>query len=953
MSHTGSRAMLCSVLVLTAIAAAAAEPEALLRIDRRDDATREQLLSEGVTVVAELEGAVLAVGATSEVEAEAASLGLSATVLDPAARSASFALAGLREGASLADLAGCGEVLWQEDSWVLVREPRFADASCLGSTRFMMTPLRLEAVRLAQPPPAGFEGFAEGVPETLDADPLVVDMLTQLDTAFATAHWQSLVGAASTRYSTSAGCQTAATFVYNLFDSYGLEPSYQQHSGGHAPNVIGTITGRVTPEQVYILIGHLDDMPSSGAAPGADDNASGTVMVTALAELMSVYDFASTVKFIAVTGEEFGLYGSEHYADAAASAGENIQAVFNADMIGWQGNGTPNPENLDINYNTASAWMGTLLNQVAADYPVGVPVNAFLCNSMAYSDHWPFWEQGYSAVCAITDNEDFCGQAGSYPYYHTSNDTIANCGANGPAFLAASMRLFMAAAGHLADPLCERTSAPTGVTAQPMGANRIDLGWASSGAGLTYEVHRTPGGCSDPGPVTVVGETTNLYLSDTTASGGVTYGYTVHAKDPSGYCLSEPSLCVEATTTGSCSEPPYFAGVEAVVNAADATCLLTVDWSAPIEVYCGGAVGYNVYRSTTPGFEPAPANRVASLVAATTWADYDVLYDERYYYVVRAVDLGNGAEDHNTVELSGAPTGPPDIGTWTDDAGDTDPAQLTPTSPWTVAASGGHSAPKVYATGSYPDNVCAGVTSDVMHLGTGPQLTFWSKYALESSWDKGEVQVSTDGGATWSRVPVNYPGSSTNTSDACGLPTGSYFTGTNNSYAQYSGSLATWANQDVRIRWVLSSDTAVGGNGWWVDDITITNVEVPTSCETGGSPYPGAFAKAAPPDGATGQPTDLSVSWTASANATGFEVCVDTVDNGVCDGSWDDVGAVMGTVLDGLDQWTTYWWQVRAVNGSGSTEADGGAWWWFVTTPYLFGDGFESGDVSAWSAVTP
>ena len=50
--------------------------------------------------------------------------------------------------------------------------------------------------------------------------------------------------------------------------------------------------------------------------------------------------------------------------------------------------------------------------------------------------------------------------------------------------------------------------------------------------------------------------------------------------------------------------------------------------------------------------------------------------------------------------------------------------------------------------------------------------------------------------------------------------------------------------------------------------------------------------------------------------------------------------------ISGLEEWTTYFWQVRAVNGNGSTQADGGVWWWFVTTPYLFGDDFESGDLT-------
>jgi hypothetical protein len=62
---------------------------------------------------------------------------------------------------------------------------------------------------------------------------------------------------------------------------------------------------------------------------------------------------------------------------------------------------------------------------------------------------------------------------------------------------------------------------------------------------------------------------------------------------------------------------------------------------------------------------------------------------------------------------------------------------------------------------------------------------------------------------------------------------------------------------------------------------------------------------------------------------------------------------VTSTQVTGLTEWTGYFWQVRAVNGVGSTDADGGGWWWFITTPYLFGDGFESGDSSAWTTTVP
>ena len=503
--------------------------------------------------------------------------------------------------------------------------------------------------------------------------------------------------------------------------------------------------------------------------------------------------------------------------------------------------------------------------------------------------------------------------------------------------MASTLRLYLATAGHLADPLCLLTEAPTGVSALANGDNRIDLSWGSAGSGLTYEIQRAPGGCANPDPATVVGETQSLSFSDTTASGGLLYAYTVHAKDPSGYCLSEPSTCVEATTTGDCIEPPNFAGAETVSDSGDATCLLTVGWGAPDTVYCGGGVAYNVYRSATPGFEPAPSNRIAELVTGTTFEDYDVAFGNDYHYVVRAVDLSNGIEDDNQVEIQAGPTGPPVIGDWLDDAGDTGIAKLTPSAPWTVLNNGGNAGPMVYATGGYTDNTCAGVTTGQLQLGTNPQLSFWSKFDIESNWDKGQVEISTNDGATWLRVPVNYPNYANRTSDSCDWPTGDFFTGTNLSYAQYTGSLDQWSGQNVLLRWTISSDTSVNGTGWWVDDIAITDVSVPGECTPSTAPLPGAFGKSSPANGATGQPLSLTLTWGVSSDATGYEYCLDTTDDSSCDGAWVNVDNSTSAPVSGLAAETTYHWQVRAVNANGTTAANSGTWWSFTTLAPLPG----------------
>jgi len=155
---------------------------------------------------------------------------------------------------------------------------------------------------------------------------------------------------------------------------------------------------------------------------------------------------------------------------------------------------------------------------------------------------------------------------------------------------------------------------------------------------------------------------------------------------------------------------------------------------------------------------------------------------------------------------------------------------MIPDQPWTLNNFEGFTGPNVYKTGNYGDNTCADLLTPSLRLGTGSVLTFYSHYDIESSWDKGEVQLSTDGGSTWERVPVNYPGTSTNTSDNCGLPTGTYFTGLDATWSLYTADLSTWGNQDVMIRFLISSDTSVTKAGWWIDDITITQVDVPGTC---------------------------------------------------------------------------------------------------------------------------
>jgi hypothetical protein len=91
---------------------------------------------------------------------------------------------------------------------------------------------------------------------------------------------------------------------------------------------------------------------------------------------------------------------------------------------------------------------------------------------------------------------------------------------------------------------------------------------------------------------------------------------------------------------------------------------------------------------------------------------------------------------------------------------------------------------------------------------------------------------------------------------------------------------------------------------------------------------PGSFNKSLPANNAIKQPTNIILTWGASAGATGYEYCCDTTNNNTCDTSWASATTTTVT-LSRLTNNTIYYWQVRAVNANGTTEASSGTWWNF------------------------
>lgn len=104
---------------------------------------------------------------------------------------------------------------------------------------------------------------------------------------------------------------------------------------------------------------------------------------------------------------------------------------------------------------------------------------------------------------------------------------------------------------------------------------------------------------------------------------------------------------------------------------------------------------------------------------------------------------------------------------------------------------------------------------------------------------------------------------------------------------------------------------------------------------TTGSAAPSAFVKSSPSNGATNQPTNVTVSWTQSTGLNvNYQVCYDTTNNNTCDNNvWLLAGTATSYNINGLNYDTTYYWQVRAYNGKGTVYANGSlsAFWSFRT----------------------
>jgi len=200
-------------------------------------------------------------------------------------------------------------------------------------------------------------------------------------------------------------------------------------------NVIGEHAGTDPEAGYYIICAHYDAVGTRSRggwnwredpAPGADDNASGVALVLESARLLSTQSFPWSIRFITWSGEELGLWGSQHYAEIAREQDDRILGVLNFDMVGFN----DTVDRLELVTNPASEWLVGLLDGANERYAIGLTVDVLNDRFAGLSDHAPFWARGYDAILGIenylpTDSTSVGVRDGLYrlnSQYHTVVD---------------------------------------------------------------------------------------------------------------------------------------------------------------------------------------------------------------------------------------------------------------------------------------------------------------------------------------------------------------------------------------------------------------------------------------------------------------------------------------------------------------------------------------------------
>ncbi|KAI1394033.1 Zn-dependent exopeptidase [Hypoxylon trugodes] len=314
-----------------------------------------------------------------------------------------------------------GETAWvtEEEKWQLLREGQhFMDVTengDLGSLRTASkaTPVFPEKVQL--------QSEIHPLLKNLSKD-LIKEHLEKF-TSFHTRYYKSDYGRQSSEWLLS---KVQETIKEAGADKYGVRAEHFKHSWGQN-SIIATIPGK--SNSTVVIGAHQDSinlwLPSILAAPGADDDGSGTVTILeAFRVLLSSEDAINgnaenTIEFHWYSAEEGGLLGSQAIFSAYEKQSRDVKAMLQQDMTGYvQGTlDAGKPESVGVITDFVDPGLTTFIKKVIEEY-CEIPWVETKCG-YACSDHASASKAGYPSAFVI---ESTFGE--SDQHIHSTDDLI-------------------------------------------------------------------------------------------------------------------------------------------------------------------------------------------------------------------------------------------------------------------------------------------------------------------------------------------------------------------------------------------------------------------------------------------------------------------------------------------------------------------------------------------------
>jgi Zn-dependent M28 family amino/carboxypeptidase len=205
-------------------------------------------------------------------------------------------------------------------------------------------------------------------------------------------------------------------------------------------NVMAILKGTDTADKrIFLISGHLDSrvsdvMNTTADAPGANDDGSGVAAVIECLRILSKQQFAATIIFVAVSGEEQGLLGANFLATQMATKKWDMEAMLNNDIMGSNNSsetniidntsvrvfseGLPafetektaaNIRNYGLENDGKARQLARYVKEVGERYVDNLEVVLVYRNDryLRGGDHTPFVQKGFAAVRITEMNENY------------------------------------------------------------------------------------------------------------------------------------------------------------------------------------------------------------------------------------------------------------------------------------------------------------------------------------------------------------------------------------------------------------------------------------------------------------------------------------------------------------------------------------------------------------------